>query len=89
LLHLLTYYLLRHPLPRPLPSIHQPTLPANKRILPTMERSPSREVSLFSASQEIPSILWNMKAHHLVHKCAPPGPILTPINPVHAPPPTS
>jgi len=54
-----------------------------------MEQSPSREANLFSASQEIPSILWNPKAPHLDHKCAPPVPILTPINPVHAPPPTS
>jgi len=50
-----------------------------------MEQSPSSEANRFSASQEIPRILWNPKVNFHFHKCPPPVSTLSQLDTVHTP----
>ena len=50
-----------------------------------MEQSSSSEANRFSASQEIPHILWNPKVHYHIHKCPTPALIVSQLDPVHTP----
>ena len=51
----------------------------------SMEQSPCWEAKRFAASQEIPHILWNLKVHYHIHKCLPPVPNLSQLDPVQNP----
>ena len=50
-----------------------------------MEQSPAWNTKRFSASQEIPCILWNPTFGYRNHKSPPHVPILSQLDPVHTP----
>ena len=54
-------------------------------LIYSTEQSPSWEAVWFSASHEIPHILWNPEVHYHIHKCPSPVPIPSQIDSVHAP----
>jgi len=49
-----------------------------------MQQSPAWEANRFSASQNIPRILWNPMVQYRVLKCQRPAPNLSHLDPVHA-----
>ena len=69
--------------------IHLLTYSLTHSLAHSMQHSPSWEANRFSTSQEIPHNLCNPKVHYRIFKSPPSLPIMSHINPVHAPHPIS
>ena len=54
-------------------------------MINSKDQSPPWEANRFSASKEIPRLLWNLKVHYRIHKGSPLLPILSQLDPVHTP----
>ena len=65
------------------------SLVAHRQIINSIDQRLSWEANGFSATQEIPRISHNSKVHYRMYKSLPPVPILSQLNPVHSPHPTS
>ena len=61
------------------------SLTSQTLVTHSMQQSSSSEANWFAASQEIPRISRNPKVHYRTHKCPPPVPIPSHLDPVHTP----